>query len=66
MKNNNFDRICAFCENSSGIYDEDSMVCKKKGVVSKIYSCRKFVYDPLKRVPPKTVSAPKLDFIDID
>ena len=62
----NFDSTCAFCENASGIYDEDSMICKTKGVVSKLYSCRKFIYDPLKRVPPRTVSAPKLDYIDID
>lgn len=62
----NYDPICAFCENASGIYDEDSMICKTKGIVSKLYSCRKFVYDPLKRVPPRTVSAPQLDYIDID
>ena len=67
MKNSgNFEHICAYCENASGIYDEDSMICKSKGVVSKAYSCRKFIYDPLKRIPPKAVKAPKLEFVDID
>lgn len=67
MKNyGNYECICAFCENASNIYDDDSMICNAKGVVSKSYSCRKFVYDPLKRIPPKAIKAPKLDFIDID
>lgn len=65
-KNANYECICAFCEHASEIYDEDTMICKTRGVVSKAYSCRKFIYDPLKRIPPKSIPAPKLDFIDID
>jgi len=67
MKNHlNYDCICAFCEKSGNIYDEEFMMCKIRGIVAKSYSCKKFIYDPLKRVPPKAVVAPKLDFIDID
>ncbi len=65
-KRANYECICANCENAAFIYDEDTMICKSRGVVSKLFSCRKFMYDPLKRVPPSAVSAPKLDFIDID
>lgn len=67
MKNNpNYERICAFCENATGIFDPDIMVCKRKGLVPKSYSCRKFAYDPIKRQPPKAVAAPKLEYIELD
>lgn len=67
MKNHkNYECICAFCEKSANIYDEDSMMCKQRGIVAKDFSCNNFIYDPLKRIPPKAVSAPKLDFIDIE
>lgn len=60
------ERICAFCENCVPVFDSDTVLCEKHGIVSKGYSCRKFSYDPLKRVPPKAQSAPTLDYIDID
>ena len=31
-------------------------MCPKRGVVSAAGSCRRFRYDPLKRVPPKPLS----------
>ena len=54
-KNEITEKICAYCEKASGIYDDDTMICKNRGIVSKAYSCRKFIYDPLKRIPPKAV-----------
>ena len=67
MKNHkNYECICAFCEKSTNIYDEDSMMCKQRGIVAKDFYCNGFIYDPLKRIPPRAVSAPKLDFIDIE
>ena len=33
--------------------DENRMLCAKRGVVSMYYECRKFRYDPCKRIPPK-------------
>ena len=65
-KHANYECICAYCEKASGIYDEDTMICQSRGIVSKAYSCRKFIYDPLKRIPPKAISAPKLEYINID
>ncbi len=60
------EKICAYCENAAPLFHEDTVLCSDKGIVNKGYTCRKFSYDPLKRVPPKGAHAPKLDFIDID
>lgn len=47
-------RSCSVCENSSEIKDADNNVlCSKFGVVNRDYSCKKFHYDPLKRIPHK-------------
>lgn len=51
-------RSCLYCTYSTKL-SEDQMLCTKCGVVSVYYHCRKFSYDPFKRVP----SRPKaLDF----
>ncbi len=42
---------CAYCENASLLHDNDYVLCERFGVVSAGYSCRRFSYDPLKRVP---------------
>lgn len=44
-------RVCAFCEKSISLTDGNQMLCTRSGVVSASYCCRKFRYDPLKRVP---------------
>lgn len=46
---------CAYCKKGARL-DEDQVMCVKKGIVSPAGSCRKFKYDPLKRVPPKPLS----------
>ena len=33
--------------------NEEMMLCAKKGIVQPCDDCRKFRYDPFKRVPPK-------------
>ncbi len=65
-KSANLEKICANCEYAVSLFDCDSMLCKKKGVVSRAYCCTSFIYDPLKRLPPKTAVAPKLEYIEID
>ena len=60
------EKICAYCELACPIYDADAMLCKKKGVVSKAYTCKKFSFDPLKHKPPRIVAAPELEYVDID
>ncbi|MBQ7714760.1 MAG: hypothetical protein IJT70_02700 [Clostridia bacterium] len=68
MKTNHEDleRMCAYCEYSESLVDKDVFLCRRKGIVPADHICRKFVYDALKRVPPKNVQAPSLDFVDLD
>lgn len=45
-------RSCAYCAHGAKIEDE-MIVCAKKGIVPITGSCRKFQYDPCKRIPMK-------------
>lgn len=45
-------RSCSYCQFSTKI-DEDQVLCSKKGMKGCDDKCRKFVYDPCKRIPPK-------------
>ncbi len=47
---------CAYCKHSAPLND-DQVLCVKKGIVSPAGACRRFRYDPLKRVPPKPLAA---------
>ncbi len=51
-------RSCSYCEYATKINDEE-VLCIKRGVMPIYSSCRKFYYDPCKRIPPK---AKKPDF----
>jgi len=44
-------KICEFCRFAAEISVTGDMLCAHRGAVDKEYTCRKFVYDPLKRVP---------------
>lgn len=46
------DPRCAYCQRGTPLED-GRVMCVKKGIVSAAGSCRRFRYDPLKRVPPK-------------
>lgn len=45
-------RSCSYCVYGTKI-DDEQVLCIKKGVVSTDGNCRKFSYDPCKRIPPK-------------
>ena len=47
---------CAYCKRGVEL-EENEILCSRKGIVSPMGSCRKFKYDPLKRVPPKPLAA---------
>lgn len=51
-------RSCAYCLNGT-LLEDDQVLCTKKGLRSVEDSCRKFKYDPFKRVP---VKAKPIDF----
>ena len=44
------DRYCTYCQ-FAGRIDDETMVCPYYGVVPCEHHCRRFRYDPLKRVP---------------
>ena len=46
---------CAYCKRGVAL-DEETVMCPKRGVMSAGDSCRRFRYDPLKRVPPKPMA----------
>lgn len=53
---------CLYC--ARGTQMEDGMIlCSKRGVVTEQEKCRKFQYDPCKRIP---VKAKALDFKKYD
>ena len=62
MKDVDIENNCAHCVLAQPLADGDNMLCQRRGVVSGGHRCRKFKYDPLKRVP---VPAPKLEHIDL-
>ena len=47
------DRYCAYCA-YAGKVNNDQMICQKCGIVPATHHCRRFRYDPLKRVPART------------
>ena len=56
------EKSCAYCAHGTKIGD-DQILCMKKGVVPEDGQCRKFWYDPCKRVP---VKAKTMDFSQYD
>jgi len=45
-------RSCNYCSNGTALND-GTVLCMRKGIVSRDSGCRKFKYDPCKRIPPK-------------
>lgn len=46
------ERCCSYCAHGTKI-DDEQVLCVKRGVVSADGGCRRFSYDPCKRIPPK-------------
>lgn len=44
---------CVYCRFGRRNGESEKVFCEKRGIVDAFYSCRKFRYDPLKRVPRK-------------
>lgn len=56
------ERSCAYCVHGANI-GEDQILCVKKGLRTPDDSCRKFKYDPCKRIPVKVKA---MDFSKYD
>ena len=56
------EKSCSYCAYCTKLNDEQAL-CIKKGVVELQGKCRKFEYDPCKRIPakPKAVDFQKYD-----
>ena len=46
------EKACTYCMHGTQI-DQEQVLCIKKGVVPPDGKCRKFSYDPCKRIPAK-------------
>ena len=46
------ERSCLYCAYGTKL-DEETILCTKRGVVLAGSKCRKFSYDPTKRIPAK-------------
>lgn len=51
---------CSYCKHGTSTQNQTMILCEKQGVVSPFFSCRKFAYTPLKRVPMRR--PPRLKF----
>lgn len=56
------EKVCRYCIHGTALSGDD-ILCAKRGIVLCDEKCRKFVYDPCKRTPPK---AKTLDFEKYD
>ena len=50
---NNIEPACEICALGHRTADGKSVLCSRKGVVGLYDACRKFEYDPLKRIPER-------------
>jgi hypothetical protein len=53
-------RACRNCAHGRLLNDGGHVVCVHRGVVDADSSCRRYSYDPLKRVPRRPPKLPKL------
>lgn len=62
--NNNIEKKCEYCKKGQLSKNGENVLCKRKGVVSKEYSCIFFEYDPIMRRPK--ITAPTLPEYDAE
>lgn len=55
---NTIEPACTYCANGQPAPDKVMILCKKYGPVAPYYKCKKFVYNPLKRVPKRRPKLP--------
>lgn len=56
------ERSCSYCYSCTKL-DDENVLCAKRGIMPIDGKCRKFKYDPCKRIPPKPKA---LDFSQYD
>ena len=61
----NIEPKCGYCKLSQPIQDVNIVLCSRIGITSSDGSCKKFIYDPLKRkpeTPPELMQYTDKDF----
>lgn len=53
----NIEPRCEYCEKGYLSADGKNVLCKKKGIVEKVFSCLSFTYDPILRKPKPAAPA---------
>lgn len=56
---NNIPPACEYCDYGKETADGEMILCGKCGLVKPFYSCKKFKYNPLKRIPKPVKPLPK-------
>lgn len=55
---------CEYCKYGRFSADKRIILCEYKGVLTEADKCRKFMYDPIKRVPKRIRPLPKFEIED--
>lgn len=64
--NKNIEPSCSYCKFGKLSSDSNKILCNKKGIVELSDSCKKFKYEPLKRIPTKQKLLPKYKKSDFE
>ena len=54
--NKNIEPKCDYCQFGKRAKDGNKVLCEKRGMTDCNYSCNKFIYSPLKRIPVKQLN----------
>ena len=60
------EKNCSYCTHSAKTMESAYLICSKKGIVPCDHSCRRFKYDPLKRIPLKQKPEDFSKYDDVD
>ena len=63
--NKEIEPCCAYCLHASPV-NENEAVCKKHGIVHLTYRCKRYTYDPTRRIPPEPEEIPAGYFSEKD
>lgn len=62
----NIEPACVYCIYGRPAPDNIMILCRKFGPVAPYYSCRKFKYNPLKRIPKRQPKLPNFSPDDFE
>lgn len=66
LNKNAYEAVCRNCKHGRLSPEGDTVLCIKKGIVDPDGSCRRYSYDPLKRVPRKMPAVREANPEDFD